>query len=86
MILVVAEFEPSLMRERMNEGHAAARAKGMRFGRKPKLIPAKVNAMLTANATGGATDEVARSFGISQTRFFEHLREKPRYRRGGNYE
>jgi DNA invertase Pin-like site-specific DNA recombinase len=42
MIGVLAELERSLINERARAGVKAAKARGVKFGRKPKLQPAQV--------------------------------------------
>jgi DNA invertase Pin-like site-specific DNA recombinase len=42
VLAAVAEFERSIIVERVNSGLAAARAKGVRLGRPPTLIPYEV--------------------------------------------
>ncbi|MFL6815035.1 MAG: recombinase family protein [Bradyrhizobium sp.] len=37
LLAAIAEFERELIRERTGEGRKRAQAKGVRFGRKPKL-------------------------------------------------
>ena len=42
MIGVLAELERSLITERTRAGVAAARKRGVKFGRKPKLTPEQI--------------------------------------------
>ena len=38
----IAEFERSLIRERTGAGRVAAKKRGVKFGRKPKLTPKQI--------------------------------------------
>ena len=60
----IAEFERSLIATRTEEGRRAAHARGVRFGRRPKLQP---NQRLLARQLieeGQSASEVARTFNI----------------------
>lgn len=57
MLGVFAEFETSLRRERQLEGIAKAKAAGVYKGRKPKLDPERVKALM---ADGKGPAEIAR--------------------------
>ena len=57
MLVVFAEFETSLRRERQMEGIAKAKAAGVYTGRKPHIDPARVEAL---KAEGKGPSEIAR--------------------------
>lgn len=61
-----AEFERSLIRERQAEGIRAARDKGVRFGRRPKLDDAKRELALSRLAAGESPASIAKDLGVSR--------------------
>jgi DNA invertase Pin-like site-specific DNA recombinase len=63
MIAAFAEFEKSMLRERVLLGMAAARARGMKFGR-PRRIADKLK-ILTLRQAGASWDEVSKASGVS---------------------
>lgn len=70
----LAEFERAIIRERTRAGLAAAKARGRRGGRPPKLTPqdlAAARAML-ADASIPVAD-VARRLGVSPATLYRHL-------------
>ena len=56
----VAEFERSLIRERTATGRVAAKTRGVRFGRPPKLSPDQVAVGRRLIAEGASVRQVAR--------------------------
>lgn len=72
-----AQFERDLISERTKAGLAAARARGHRGGRKPKLDPAKlkaINAMLSDDRVTMA--EVADTFRVCQATIYRALKKE----------
>lgn len=70
----LAEFERNLIRERTHAGLAAARARGRRGGRKPKLGEKQVReirALLRDPEIQVA--DVARRYGVSRTTLYKHV-------------
>lgn len=61
----LAEFERALIGERTRAGMAAARARGRRLGRPPKLTAAQAAVVAAAVASGQGIDAVARRFRVS---------------------
>ena len=61
----LAEFERTLILARTNEGRQRAKAKGVRFGRKPKLTPFQINEAKKRLEAGASQLEIGRSFGVS---------------------
>lgn len=55
MLAVFAQFETDIRKERQMEGIAKAKAQGVKFGRKPKVIPADVIEAYREHKTIGAT-------------------------------
>jgi DNA invertase Pin-like site-specific DNA recombinase len=65
LLAAIAEFERELIRERTGEGRKRAMAKGVRFGRKPKLSPYQRAEALKRRATGDETlAEIAASYAV----------------------
>ena len=63
----IAEFERSLIIARTSDGRARAKAKGVRFGRKPSLTSHQREEALARLANGEAQADVARSYDVSQS-------------------
>lgn len=73
MLLMLAEWERDLLRERTREGVARARAAGRRPGPKPKLSAEQVEAVRAAVAGGQPVAAVARSFAVSRPTIYKAL-------------
>jgi DNA invertase Pin-like site-specific DNA recombinase len=63
----LAEFERSLILARTSEGRLRAKARGVRFGRKPRLTPHQQREALARRAAGEACVEIARSYAVSHS-------------------
>lgn len=63
----LAEFERSLILSRCNEGRARAMAKGVKFGRKPKLTAHQIAEALARRASGEGLSDIGRSFNVSHS-------------------
>jgi DNA invertase Pin-like site-specific DNA recombinase len=61
----LAEFERSLILARTGEGRTRAMARGVRFGRKPKLTPFQTQEAKRRRETGESHTDIARLFGVS---------------------
>jgi DNA invertase Pin-like site-specific DNA recombinase len=61
----LAEFERHLILSRTNEGRVRAKARGVRFGRKPKLTKHQRDEALSRMAQGETLTAIARSFNVS---------------------
>jgi len=61
----LAEFERYLILSRTGEGRARAKARGVKFGRKPKLTKHQREEALARRANGEALTEIARSYNVS---------------------
>lgn len=61
----LAEFERSLILARTGEGRARAMARGVKFGRKPKLSPFQIEQAKRKRDAGETHSEIARLFGVS---------------------
>jgi DNA invertase Pin-like site-specific DNA recombinase len=63
----LAEFERSMILARTSEGRARAQARGIRFGRKPKLTPHQIAEALARRQAGEALAEIGRSYNVSHS-------------------
>src|SRR5262249_986139 len=63
----LAEFERDLILARTTEGRKRAQARGVRFGRKPKLTLHQQQEALARRARGEALVEIARSYAVSHS-------------------
>lgn len=73
MIGVLAELERSLIAERTKAGVAAARVRGVKFGRKRKLTPQQINQARKLIAQGERPGDVAASFHVGRTTLYRAL-------------
>ena len=79
MIGVLAELERSLTSERTRAGAAAAaKARGVKFGRKRKLTPQKINQAAKLIAAGERAEDVAASFSAGRTTLYRALASQGR--------
>jgi DNA invertase Pin-like site-specific DNA recombinase len=63
----LAEFERELIRARTGEGRKRAQARGVRFGRPPKLTPHQRQEALARLTAGETTTDIARTYGVDAT-------------------
>ena len=71
---VMAEFERNLISERTKAGLAAARARGRKGGRKPKMTPAKIDRAAELMRERRLTvREIADLSGVTTTTLYRHL-------------
>src|SRR6059058_3503795 len=63
----LAEFERELIRARTDEGRKRAQARGVRFGRKPKLTVHQIQEALARRGAGEALSEIGRSYNVSHS-------------------
>jgi DNA invertase Pin-like site-specific DNA recombinase len=63
----LAEFERSMILARTDEGRKRAQARGVRFGRKPKLTPHQIREAIARRATGEALTDIGRSYNVSHS-------------------
>jgi len=63
----LAEFERELIRARTGEGRKRAQARGVRFGRPPKLSPHQRAEAIGRLHDGETQADVARSYGVDAT-------------------
>lgn len=63
----LAEFERHLILARTDEGRKRAKARGVRFGRKPKLTQHQRREALARREAGEALVEIGRSYNVSHS-------------------
>jgi DNA invertase Pin-like site-specific DNA recombinase len=63
----LAEFERELIRARTEDGRKRAQARGIRFGRKPKLAVHQRVEALARRAAGEALADIGRSYNVSHS-------------------
>ena len=67
VLAALAEFERSMILARTGEGRQRAKARGVRFGRKPKLTAHQVQEALARREAGEALVEIGRSYNVSHS-------------------
>src|SRR6516225_7917380 len=65
MLAGIAEFERELIRARTGEGRKRAQARGVKFGRPPKLTAYQRQEAVQRLAAGETQTDIARSYGVS---------------------
>ena len=63
----LAEFERSLILARTSEGRTRAMARGVRFGRRPKLSRFQIEEALSRRSNGETLADIGRSHGVSNS-------------------
>jgi DNA invertase Pin-like site-specific DNA recombinase len=63
----LAEFERSMILARTSEGRKRAQARGVRFGRKPKLTLFQMKEALARREGGETLSDIGRSYGVSHS-------------------
>jgi DNA invertase Pin-like site-specific DNA recombinase len=63
----LAEFERELIRARTDDGRKRAQARGVRFGRRPKLTAHQVAEALARREAGEGLAEIGRSYNVSHS-------------------
>jgi DNA invertase Pin-like site-specific DNA recombinase len=74
---LVAELETDLRKQRQMAGIAAARAKGVRFGRTQRLTPAQVQDLCQLRAAGVPMAELRQRFSLGRTALYRYLKHGP---------
>ena len=67
VLAALAEFERSMILARTDEGRKRAQARGVRFGRKPKLSQFQIAEAIARREAGEALTDIGRSFGVSHS-------------------
>jgi DNA invertase Pin-like site-specific DNA recombinase len=63
----LTEFERELIRARTDEGRKRAQARGVRFGRKPKLTLHQMQEAKARREAGEALTAIARTYAVSHS-------------------
>jgi DNA invertase Pin-like site-specific DNA recombinase len=63
----LAEFERELIRARTDDGRKRAKARGVRFGRKPKLTQHQRQEAIARRGAGEALADIGRSYNVSHS-------------------
>lgn len=75
LLSYVAESERANIRQRQAEGIAAAKARGVQFGRKPRPLPENFHEVCQKwQRKEISVSEAARECGMPQTTFYEHAK------------
>ena len=74
MIGVLAELERSLISERTRAGVKAAKRRGVKFGRKPKLTPQQIDHARKLIDDGERREDVAALFNVDRTTLYRALK------------
>ena len=67
IIEAIAQFERALILARTGEGRTRAMARGVRFGRKPKLTSFQISEAIRRRDAGEAMTDIGRSYGVSHS-------------------
>ncbi len=73
MIGVLAELERSMISERTSAGVKAAKNRGVKFGRKPKLTRQQIEQARKLIAAGERPEDVAETFKVGRTTLYRAL-------------
>jgi DNA invertase Pin-like site-specific DNA recombinase len=79
ILALIAEFENDIRRERQMDGIAKAQERGVRFGRKPRLVPEKVEQIRELRAAGTTVPDIIRQTGFSKASIYRALSETLRH-------
>lgn len=75
MIGIFAELEASMIAERTRAGAIAARARGVKFGRKAKLTAQQITQAIKLIEHGEGPDDVAASFHVGRSTLYRAIAE-----------
>lgn len=67
IITAVTDYETELRKYRQAEGIAKAKARGVQFGAKPKISPAKLKAMRSKRASGVPVETLMHRYNLSRS-------------------
>lgn len=83
MVGILAELERSLIQERTKAGREAARARGVKMGRKVKLTSEQIAHARKLLEAGEHINDVAKSLGVSRRTLYRGLRSSGGHQRDG---
>jgi len=67
ILAVIGEFERELIRARTDEGRKRAQARGVRFGRKPKLSQYQIEEAIARREAGETLSDIGRRYNVSHS-------------------
>lgn len=76
LLSVFSDFERNVIVERTRAGLAAAKARGVKLGRRPKLSPSQIVAARDLVDGGKKAGFVARQFGVGRSTLFRSFRHQ----------
>ncbi|HEV2818249.1 MAG TPA: recombinase family protein [Allosphingosinicella sp.] len=76
LMSVFSDFERNVIVERTRAGLAAAKARGVRLGRRPKLSPSQIIAARDLVDGGKKAEIVASQFGVGRATLFRNIRHQ----------
>ena len=83
LLSFISENERTTIRQRQAEGIAAAKKRGVRFGRPTKEAPPDFDEIIVKwQKKEMPLDEILRQYGMSESTFYRRLRERKAMRRG----
>ena len=83
LLSFISENERTTIRQRQAEGIAAAKKRGVRFGRPTKEAPPDFDEIIAKwHKKEMPLDEILRQYGMSESTFYRRLRERKAMKRG----
>jgi DNA invertase Pin-like site-specific DNA recombinase len=73
ILALIAEFENDIRRERQMDGIAKAKDRGVKFGRKPRLLPVRVSEIQNLRAEGATVPDIIKRTGFSKASIYRAL-------------
>lgn len=73
ILALIAEFENDIRHERQMDGINRARERGVKFGRKPRLVPEKVKQIRALRASGTTVPDIILQTGLSKASVYRAL-------------
>jgi DNA invertase Pin-like site-specific DNA recombinase len=73
ILALIAEFENDIRRERQMDGIAKAQERGVRFGRKPQLVPGLVERIKELRSAGKTIPAIIQETGLSKASVYRAL-------------
>ena len=73
ILALIAEFENDIRRERQMDGIAKAKERGVRFGRKTRLVPEAIDQIRKLREFGLTVPEIMKNTGFSKASIYRAL-------------
>lgn len=77
MLGAIGQFETEIRAERQMDGIAKARARGVRFGRRPALTADQVDELRTKRAQGALIRDLMAQYRLSKATIYRYLAQRP---------